>query len=119
MIDYIQKSEREEQIAFFEWLRWEYPSLADSSFSIPNAAKRSWILGKTLKKEGLRRGIPDIFCAIMRKGYGGLFIEMKIGKNKLSSYQKEMIDKLTKNGYKCCVCYGFEEAKNAFKEYID
>jgi len=33
--------------------------------------------GATLKAMGLRAGAPDLFLAMMRGGYGGLYLEIK------------------------------------------
>ena len=45
-----------------------------------------------LKKEGVKRGVPDICLPVSRGKYHGLYIEMKAGKNKPSKEQKEWIN---------------------------
>ena len=44
-----------------------------------------------------------------------MFVEMKAEKGRLSDKQKERIDYLSSVGYRCLVCYGFED----FKSQID
>ena len=72
-----------------------------------------------LKKTGLTPGIPDVYCAISRGGFHGLFIEFKAGRNKLTDAQKMMFDKFSEAGYKCEVCYSFEDAVKIFEGYVN
>ena len=60
----------------------------------------------------------DIFLPHPVEKYSGLFIEMKFGKNRLTKEQKEWIDRLTQAGYKCAVCYSFEEARDNILNYL-
>ena len=42
-----------------------------------------------LKKEGVKAGVPDIVLPVLRCTYHGLYIELKVGRNKTSLKQKE------------------------------
>lgn len=108
--------ESNEQILLFQWLEIQG---INNIFAIPNGGSRNILEAKSLKKQGVKAGVPDIFLAEMRNGYGGLFIELKIGKNKLTNKQKEWLDILNNSGYKCVVCYGFDEAKNVILNYLN
>ena len=89
-------------------------------FAVPNGGARDVITGAMLKSEGVRSGVPDLFLALARGGWNGLFIEMKKPKGGVvSAAQKEMIGLLTKAGFCCEICRGFDEAKSALLKYIE
>jgi len=52
------------------------------------------------------------------KGYHGLYIEMKAGRNKPSDEQITIMAKLQNEGYKCVVCWSLDEFIKAVDEYI-
>jgi len=106
------------QAEFFTWLLKKHPELRFNCFSVPNGGARHILTAINLKKTGLTAGIPDVFCAIPRDKWHGLFIEFKANKNKLTEPQKVMFDKFSKAGYKCEVCYSLEEAIKVFEEYL-
>lgn len=101
------------------------PELANL-FAIPNAQKfggatkeQKIFTIQKLKREGLKKGVPDLMMAIPKGGFSGMFIEMKANNNKTSDEQDEWIARLSKAGYKVAVCYGFEEAKQTILEYLE
>jgi hypothetical protein len=53
-----------------------------------------------------------------RGEYNGLYIELKVEKNKTSQSQDMWFQYLSQTGYKAVVCYGFEEAQKAISDYI-
>lgn len=128
--DSLHASEHEEQVALFSWALTEanlgnLPDL-DLMFAVPNGAKLPFFKrgkrriskqGARLKAEGLRPGVPDICLPVARGGYFGLFIELKVGRNKATPKQSEWIKKLNKAGYFATVCVGQDEARELLKEY--
>lgn len=86
--------------------------------AFPNEGKRSKITGSRMKQRGLRAGIPDLVLLVKNEKYIGMFIEMKYGKNKTTQNQKVWLSLLSTIGYKCVVCYSFEEAKTAIENYM-
>lgn len=106
-------TEHEHQVAFFKWMQLQYPNLV--AFAIPNGGQRHKAVAVKLQKEGVRKGIPDIFIA---DGRPGMFIEMKAIKGALSEHQKAMIPRLSDAGYVVAVCYGWEQAKDAVIHYL-
>lgn len=109
--------EHDEQVTFFEYLELQYRNIV--AFAIPNAGKRSRKTGHRMKKEGLRKGVPDIMVAEKCGIYGGLFIEMKRQKGSVTSdEQLEMIAKLRAKGYFCVLARGFDEAVKHLKYYL-
>lgn len=87
-------------------------------FAIPNGGYRTKRTGAMLKAEGMRAGVPDLFLAVPRGGFGGLFIEMKrpVG-GRLSPAQKEF-HKVLSEDYAVEVCKGCSEAIEAIKKYL-
>ncbi len=115
------------QSSCITWFRLQYPRLSRRLFAIPNGGSRSRRVNKSgtsyspeamrMKLEGVLSGVPDIFLAIPKLHYGGLFIEMKAEKGRLSPAQKVMIDELN-GSYKVEVCYSFDEFQKAVNDYL-
>lgn len=125
-------SESSHQKALFAWAALncgQYPALA-YMFAIPNGGLRDIRTATTLKAEGVKSGVPDIFlpCPIQTewaKQYAGLFIEMKLEKYRnrknggCSEEQIEFIEWATSMGYYCKVCYTWEEARDVIVKYLE
>ena len=114
-------SEHDAQAALIQWARYSevrYPELR-LLFAVPNGGPRSRRAGAMLKAEGLRAGVPDLCLPVARRGYHGLFVELKVGRNKPSDRQREMLDALHEQGYSAVVCYGWEEARDTITEYLE
>lgn len=116
--------EAQAQRALFEILSIKYPKIREVTFAIPNGGYRTPIEAKCLQLEGVTAGVPDIFVAIPKSDFHGLFIEMKkapgIGspRGRISEAQKVMILKLREQGYLVSVCYGAQEALDAIETYV-
>ena len=93
-------------------------------FAIPNGiylkdrTTATRIMAK-MKKEGLKKGVPDLFIPVAKGAFHGMFIEMKWGKNKPSPDQKKWINKLIDQGYCVVVCWSAEEAISHIRVYYD
>ena len=68
------------QILCVKWFRLQFPNVL--IFSIPNGGQRNLITAKILKAEGTVAGVADLQILKAKKGYNGLFIEMKQLKKK-------------------------------------
>jgi hypothetical protein len=115
-----QQHESKEQEAIFQWSRLQenvHPELK-LLFAIPNGGSRHKLEAYSLKRQGVKAGIPDMLLPIARGHYHGLFIELKVGKNKTSDNQDFWINELQKQGYKVNVCYGFEETRETILQYL-
>ena len=87
-------------------------------YAIPNGGYRNVIEARNLKLQGVKSGVPDMCIPLARKGYHGLYIELKVGKNKPSTNQLKWIEILNTNGYKAVVCYGFDETIKTIEDYL-
>ena len=88
-------------------------------FHIPNGGSRNKAEAKKLKRQGVRAGVPDLFFPVAKRGYHGLFIELKVGKNKATEKQLQWLDFLNGQGYKAVVCVGFDSAKETIDWYME
>jgi hypothetical protein len=89
----------------------------------PNGGKRDWHTGAKLKAMGTSAGFPDLFLPYARKGYHGLFCEVKALDGHVSQVQREWLALLTAEGYYAFVAYGAAEfirlTEKYFKEDTD
>ena len=113
----MNRTEEQDMFVVFDWQRM-HPKLDRLIWHNCNEGKRSPVTGRRLKRAGLKRGVPDITCAIPAHGFHGFYIEMKVGSNKPSVEQKEMMRDLFSMGYKVMVCYSAEEAIRELRDYI-
>lgn len=121
--------DREHQIqcACVEWFRMRYRD--EIIFSIPNGGARHISTAVAMRAEGQMAGIPDLMVLAARKGYNGLFIEMKkstmgksgrlIDKGRLSETQKALLPRIEGKGYKVVVCYSFDDFEREVNDYFD
>lgn len=87
---------------------------------IPNGGARSGIEAGILKGQGVRKGWPDYVLALPRGRYHGLYGELKaLDGKKPDAEQLAVLHRLETVGYKVCVWFGFEEARNGICEYLD
>lgn len=110
-----------EQEHVFLWASMEeraYPELA-MLYAIPNGGKRAIKTAVALKKQGVKRGVPDMCLPVPRGGFNGLYIELKRVKGgTVSDEQREWINALNAQGYRAVVCCGAQEAIKTIREYM-
>lgn len=118
----MKQLEHSEQVNLIKWWSLVHNNFGAPEcclFAIPNGGQRNLIVATKLKAEGIRAGVPDLFLAIPKKGFNGLFIEMKKTKGgRVSDNQKSMLSILTDNGYLTRVCHGFNEARITIEQYL-
>lgn len=113
-------SESQEQKALFQWAalaEQKYPELR-LMHHVPNGGLRDARTAVNLKREGVKRGVPDISLPVPRGKYHGLYIEMKVGKNKLTKEQQQWFKSLEEEGYATHVCYSWLEAREVIEKYL-
>ena len=114
-------AESDHQQALFQWaklMQAQYPELS-LLHAIGNGGKRNLIEAVRMKREGVLAGVSDIFLPVSRGGFHGLYIELKVGKGKASDSQEWWIAETTKQGYYSTVCYGWVEASETIKKYLE
>ena len=113
----MKTNEHEIQVACVNYFRLRYPK--GLIYAIPNGGQRNVIVASKLKAEGVLSGVPDLCIPIAKKGYNGLYIELKNGKDgKVSDNQKTIMEKLQSEGYRCEVCRSFDEFKTIIDNYM-
>lgn len=107
-------SEADEQIAVIEYCEL----LGIPVYHIPNEGKRSVWAGANLKRQGLRKGVPDLCVPVARGKYHSLYIEMKADGGKIAPSQAEWIGTLRSQGMFAAVCYGAGSAIELVRRYM-
>jgi hypothetical protein len=111
-------TESAEQKAIVHWWGLQYPEYEKNLFHIPNGAKRTKFQGAELKRLGLRPGVPDLFLAVPRGTFHGMFIELKTSKGVVSPVQLSYLELLTEEGYCAVVSRGAEDAIGKLQDYM-
>lgn len=116
------KTEKElmEMQTLFDWaLLWEnaHPELWHM-YHVTNEGKRNPRTGAALKRGGLKKGVPDVWLPVPCGKWGGLVIEMKVDRNRVTEAQQEWLEKQAKRGWKAYACWGFEAAAKVVAEYL-
>ena len=126
----MKQLESQQQTALFKLIHLRAKTCAkwNAIYSIPNGGKRDAAVGAKMKAEGQKAGVWDICVPIPAGCYLGMFIEMKAGKNKLSTSQISFRDNLVSACYdpfaenpkswKFEVCYSAKEAYETIENYF-
>jgi hypothetical protein len=119
------KPEEIAHINSINWFSYEFKELADDMHHFANERyldvkkyPELWSVAKKLGKMGVKRGVFDFFLALPVLGKCGLWIELKVGNNKLSKEQKEFMVRKVMRGYECKVVWGEEEFKQEIMNYL-
>ena len=114
-------SEYSEQCVVFQWVKLhkkKYPELK-WLFSTLNGVKLNIGQAVKAKKSGMKAGVSDIILPAKNNKYSGLFIELKVGKNKPSKEQLEFIEFTRSQGFYSQVSYGSVEAIDLIVDYLE
>jgi hypothetical protein len=113
-------SEHAEQSALIEWTALAQGNIPELGllFAIPNGGRRHPAVAMAMKREGVKRGVPDLMLPVARCGLHGLFLEMKAADGRLSPEQKRWRDMLIAQGYGVAVAFSFEDAKTVLEDYL-
>jgi hypothetical protein len=110
------------QASCVRWFRMQYPRLL--LFAVPNGATLSgdarmraqqWA---RLEAEGAIAGAADLFLAVPRGEFAGLFIEMKTPRGKQSDRQKEFEKRAIEAGYGYAVPRTFDQFVAIINQYL-
>lgn len=111
--------EQIDHINLVNWFHHDFPDLADDFHHFANERKCSMNEGRKLKRMGVKKGVADFFLALPLSGKSGLWIELKVGKGKLSPEQQKFLDRKTARGYTAVAVWGYEAAKAVILTYLN
>lgn len=100
-------------------LKEQHPASAhlfDLTYANPNwmgAGKSTFRVAQMLKAEGKKAGIPDLFHPVARFAYHGLYVENKIGTERMSDDQLDWALRFQRQSYAVVVCRGETPAELA------
>ena len=116
-----KSNEHGEQSAYFDWWRAYAKSrhIHESlCFAIKNDSAHT-DAGRIYRwKEGVQAGVWDVFLAIPRGGYHGMFLEFKYGKNKLDPKQLEFYSRVSYYNYRMQAVWSADEAIKEVQQYL-
>jgi VRR-NUC domain-containing protein len=108
--------ERPDLVTFVAWVNLQ--PWADLVLGIPMGAHSSPYVGAKMKKEGCRKGSPDILGLIPNRNSHGFALEFKSADGRLSDDQLRMLSRLSHQGYACAAVRNFEDAKRFVTRYM-
>lgn len=113
--------EDEEQISLFEWadrMLSKYPEL-EWLHAVHNGLRLTPGMRVKAKRLGTRSGVADVCLPEPRRGFHGLYIEMKRRKGgEMSADQRRFADHVTRRGYLYKCCAGWEAAAAEIQAYL-
>ena len=112
------KPEQIDHINVVNWFNYQYPKLADDFHHFANERFCSIQEGRTLKRMGVKPGVADFFLAVPWNGRHGLWVELKVGKNKPTKEQIDFLERKVRHGYAVAVAWGFDSAKEIIDSYL-
>ncbi len=118
----VTRSEHNEQCAVVTWLTMK----GITFFAVPNGAHKSFSQATKFRREGLKRGVPDIVILTPPPacpGKVGTVLEMKremsgtkARETAVSEEQHEWIKTFQRNNWKAVIAYGSDEAYKFLEE---
>jgi 5-methylcytosine-specific restriction endonuclease McrA len=114
------KTEDAEQSRLIEWSRkqsGEWPELA-MLYHAANGGYRTKATSAKMQSLGVKKGVPDLILPVSRGGFGAMYIEMKVGKNKPTIEQAAWISALKESGNVAVVAWGWEQARDLILAYL-
>ena len=108
------------QVALIKWVRTVrdiYPVLK-LLYTVPNGGKRNLRVARKLKAEGVLAGVADLCLPAARRGYHGLYLEMKSEEGVTTKEQKEFLLGVAAEGYCAVIAQGVDEARATLEWYL-
>lgn len=96
-----------------------YPQHASSLYHAANGGKCDIATAVARKRAGVVAGVPDLCLAVMRHGYGALYIELKTKRGRLSPAQSAWLSKHNAEGYMCVVVRSLDEFIATITKYLN
>lgn len=114
----IKQSEDQLQRNCIKWFRLQHKNLYWRLFAIPNGGKRNKATAAIMQGTGTLSGTWDLFLSVPKMDglYGGMFIEMKVGKNQLTENQLKF--QFENPGYRFRVCRTLDDFIKDVNDYL-
>src|SRR5262245_42876047 len=112
--------ERQHQVALIKWVKSvkdTYPVLK-LLYAVPNGGHRNVKVAKKLKAEGVIAGVADLCLPAARRGYHGLYLEMKSEEGVTTKEQQAFLRGVFEEGYCAVIAQGVDEARSTLAWYI-
>jgi hypothetical protein len=112
--------ERPHQVALIKWVKTvkdTHPVLK-LLYAVPNGGDRNLRVARKLKAEGVLAGVADLCLPAARRGYHGLYLEMKSEEGVATEEQKEFLRGVSGEGYCAVIAQGVDDAKSTLEWYI-
>lgn len=110
--------EQAEHINVVNWFNYQFPELQQDFHHFANERRCSIQQGRLLKRMGVKRGVSDFFLALPLNGKSGLWLELKVGKNKPTKEQLSFLSRKESRGYEALIAWGFDSAKEIIWDYL-
>jgi hypothetical protein len=112
--------ERSHQVALIKWVRAVKATnpVLKLLYAVPNGGDRNLHVARKLKAEGVLAGVADLCLPAARRGYHGLYLEMKSEEGVATEDQKEFLRGVSGEGYCAVVARGIDDARDVFEWYI-
>lgn len=88
-------------------------------YHFPLEGKRSLANASILKRMGMKAGVSDLFIPRKSTIYSGLWLELKVGKNKPTPMQTAFLAKMLEEGYMSACVWGSEAAIQFIKTFYE
>lgn len=114
------EAEHQHQVAFVRWARLNtnrFPALR-CLHAIPNGGARHIKVAAKMKAEGTLRGVLDMQLPLPNAHCVGLWIEFKVGRNKLTPDQEWFAEVMRLAGHRVAVCYSWLDAVAVTEDYL-
>ena len=107
------------QQACVGWFNLQYASYYGLLYSSLNGVYTTSSQARSAKAEGMVPGVADLTLSVARRGYHGLFIEMKAGsRGRQSEAQRRWQLKVEEQGYCYVICRSFADFKRVIDGYL-
>ena len=115
-------TESQHQANIFKWslqpsIRSKYPCLK-LLYHTANERNCSAAEGANLKRQGVKKGVPDLHLPVARGPYHSLYIELKTETGNEMKEQTWWREELTAQGNFSSVCHGWEAAVRTIEWYL-
>lgn len=102
-----EDAEQESLVIWLDWLADDPNWHQHSWFFHPaNGGARTGRAGSTMKKLGVKKGVPDLMNPSLKWA-----VEMKVKPNRATTEQKEWLEHLATHGWHVAICYSKRDAQ--------